>query len=46
MNIDGKYGTATRNSVIAFQAQHGLKADGKVGPATWNALLAAFNATL
>lgn len=46
VNIDGKYGTATRNSVIAFQAQHGLKADGKVGPATWNALLAAFNATL
>lgn len=46
VTVDGKYGTATRNAVSLFQAQHGLKADGKVGAATWSALIAAFNNTL
>lgn len=46
LTIDGKFGAATQNAVSVFQAQHGLKVDGKVGPATWSALVDAFNATL
>ncbi len=36
--IDGIYGTATKNAVIAFQRDNGLTADGIVGKATMNAL--------
>lgn len=43
--IDGIYGEGTRNSVIAFQRDYGLVADGIVGPNTYEAL-AKVEATL
>jgi len=36
--IDGWYGGKTENSVIRFQEEHGLYADGIVGPNTWSVL--------
>jgi N-acetylmuramoyl-L-alanine amidase len=33
-NVDGVYGTATKNSVASFQKKNGLTADGVAGPAT------------
>ena len=36
--VDGDFGTTTRRYVLAFQAEHGLKTDGAVGPKTWSAL--------
>ena len=36
--IDGQFGTKTKNTVILFQAQRGLTADGIVGPNTWHSL--------
>ena len=33
-NVDGVYGTATKNAVVAFQKKYGLVADGIAGPAT------------
>lgn len=38
---DGKFGTATKNAVIAFQKNNGLRVDGKVGDDTWNKLNSA-----
>jgi hypothetical protein len=38
---DGRFGADTRTKVRAFQAQHGLEVDGKVGPATWAALFSS-----
>lgn len=36
--IDGKMGRMTIEAVKAFQANHNLRADGKVGKATWRLL--------
>ena len=33
-SVDGIYGTATKNAVIAFQKKHGLTPDGIAGPKT------------
>lgn len=35
---DGKFGAKTETAVKAFQKDHGLTADGIVGPKTWEAL--------
>jgi murein L,D-transpeptidase YcbB/YkuD len=35
---DGKLGRQTRQAIRDFQKAHGLNADGKVGPKTWNEL--------
>lgn len=37
-NVDGIFGTVTKNAVIAFQKDNGLTPDGIVGKATLNAL--------
>ena len=37
--IDGIFGTTTQNAVVKFQNQNTLRADGIVGPRTWNALM-------
>jgi hypothetical protein len=38
ITADGDFGPNTKKAVIAFQEKHNLKAEGVVGPATWNAL--------
>ncbi|MDV3100736.1 N-acetylmuramidase domain-containing protein [Burkholderia cenocepacia] len=40
LDTDAIYGSATRDAVMAFQATHGLVADGIVGPKTWSTLSA------
>jgi peptidoglycan hydrolase-like protein with peptidoglycan-binding domain len=40
---DGVYGPETADAVRRFQATHDIAADGIVGPATYDALLAAFD---
>ena len=42
INIDGIYGTNTKNAVTAFQRLAGLPQTGVVGEATWNELYEAF----
>ena len=37
-SVDGVFGKQTRDAVIAFQKKNGLKADGVVGKATYQAL--------
>lgn len=37
-SFSGSYGASARYAVRRFQKDHGLKADGVVGPATWRAL--------
>ena len=39
--IDGVFGKDTKNAVIKFQKEHGLKADGIVGTKTQNAIIEA-----
>ena len=34
--IDGIFGKNTKLAVMEFQSCHGLKADGIIGPKTWN----------
>lgn len=38
VEADGDFGTLTRRAVMTFQAEHGLKVDGKVGSETRNLL--------
>lgn len=38
LRVDNAFGQLTEQAVIAFQQQHGLSADGVVGPVTWKAL--------
>jgi hypothetical protein len=40
-SVDGKFGTNTRNAVIAFQTSENLDPDGIVGRKTWDALARA-----
>jgi len=41
LDVDGNYGRMTRHAVMAFQAAHGLAADGLAGPDTWAAITKA-----
>ena len=43
VTIDGSFGTRTEQLVRAFQTRYNLKVDGKVGPATWAAMIRVFN---
>ena len=36
--VSGKYDTATKNAVVAFQKKYKLKVDGIAGPATLSKL--------
>ena len=36
--VDGRFGISTMRAVVAFQNDHSLEPDGKVGPATWAVL--------
>lgn len=42
LNVDGKYGAATRDAVRRFQKQFSLAADGVIGKNTWNAIVAVY----
>jgi len=38
VTVDGDYGNATKNAVIAIQKLYGITPTGQVGPLTWNAI--------
>lgn len=40
--VKGYYGELTEKAVKAFQEKFGLKADGIVGPATWNKIISVY----
>lgn len=42
INIDGMFGPATENAVVAVQKLFGLPADGVVNEATWNQIVSAY----
>ncbi len=44
--VDGVFGSGTDRLVRAFQTKYGLKVDGLVGRATWEAMVREFNVTL
>ncbi|GHF41605.1 GH25 family lysozyme [Streptomyces morookaense] len=39
LSVDGSFGAATHDAVVAFQARNQLTPDGIVGPHTWQALI-------
>lgn len=39
--ITDKFTSSVKNAVVAFQRANNLKADGKVGPNTWNSLISS-----
>ncbi len=41
--VDGKFGQNMYNAVLRFQRQHGLTADGVIGPQTWNRIVTVDN---
>jgi cell wall-associated NlpC family hydrolase len=43
LDVDGRFGPLTEQAVLRFQQEQGMETDGIVGPATWNALVAAAN---
>lgn len=43
--VDGAFGPQTEKETLKFQVSHGLKADGIVGPKTWNFVTAVSNNT-
>lgn len=43
INVDGDFGNATRNAVIAVQRLYGIEQTGVVGPLTWNAIVELYN---
>lgn len=43
INVDGIYGNATRNAVIAVQRLSNIEPTGIVGPETWNAIVQLYN---
>jgi len=43
LTVDGVYGDATRNAVLAVQRTLGLPEDGILGEQTWNAIVNAYN---
>ena len=44
LDVDGRFGTNTRNAVIRFQKQFSLNPDGVIGQLTWNSIIAVDNA--
>lgn len=43
--VDGIFGSATQASVIAFQRNYGLAADGVVGRLTWDKIMSIYSST-
>ena len=42
LTVDGKYGNATKNTVMQYQNLSGLKADGMIGSITWNSIVSDY----